>query len=439
MSQKPINREFYQKVRAFVISALPIVTSSLQKGEQVPYLTEEKITMEKEGSWSTTRVPQPLYFILLERHRKEIESLPEYAACMEAMQSDTTISKHVDSLVGTSSQQIRRTSWDYLSYFVTKQLSQYPRRFEFDTMTFDRMYGDLEQFFYSDTIRLQAFSPLDNFASDVDEIDLGDGLRIRRITISELEELLSQAKFSPHIPYFDIPRLRYAVELTYQTKKMLGDMTFDKIPTPDVNVNERLTKLVTALRLFRRGSVGFNIIKTIPMLDVPAVFGGTSSGLVYRRFWGPPYALNKPEEVKFRDFWQRFNKVDLGRPAPLSVAVRRFNYAYERDKLEDKLVDYMVAFEALFFKEGEVGEFRHKLSIRVARFLTQQYNQRKQIAERMSDFYDKRSAIVHGETIDVSDEFVNAVEDYLRESIKLFFERLQTLNHNEIIDHLDLD
>ena len=99
----------------------------------------------------------------------------------------------------------------------------------------------------------------------------------------------------------------------------------------------------------------------------------------------------------------------------------------------------MVAFEALFFKEGEVGEFRHKLSIRVARFLTQQYNQRKQIAERMSDFYDKRSAIVHGETIDVSDEFVNAVEDYLRESIKLFFERLQTLNHNEIIDHLDLD
>ena len=99
----------------------------------------------------------------------------------------------------------------------------------------------------------------------------------------------------------------------------------------------------------------------------------------------------------------------------------------------------MVAFEALFFKEGEVGEFRHKLSVRVARFLTQQYNQRKQIAERMTDFYDKRSAIVHGETIDLGAEFVNTVEDHLRESIKLFLERLRTLSHDKIIDHLDLD
>ena len=121
------------------------------------------------------------------------------------------------------------------------------------------------------------------------------------------------------------------------------------------------------------------------------------------------------------------------------MAIRRLNYAYERDKLEDKLVDFIVAFEALFFKEGEVGELRHKLSVRVARFLASEYEPRKKITKDVSDFYAKRSSVVHGENVALSDEFVNMVENYLRKSISLFLEPSQVLDQNEILTHLDLD
>jgi hypothetical protein len=42
----------------------------------------------------------------------------------------------------------------------------------------------------------------------------------------------------------------------------------------------------------------------------------------------------------------------------------------------------------------------NKLSTRVARFLGHQFDERKQIAERMAEFYDKRSAVVHGENVE---------------------------------------
>jgi len=78
----------------------------------------------------------------------------------------------------------------------------------------------------------------------------------------------------------------------------------------------------------------------------------------------------------------------------LAVAIRRLTYAYERDKVEDKLVDLMVAFEVLFFKEGQVGEFRHELSVRVARFLASEYGPRKKITKDVNDLCEKRSSVM---------------------------------------------
>jgi len=439
MSDKPINRDFYEKTKAFVVSALKLLISYLQKGEQVPYIIVEKHKIEAEGVWTTTHLPQPLYFEFVDRHRKDMESLPEYDDCITAMRTNTTISKHLDCLVGTWHSRSHMTEWDYLSDFLTHQLLQLPERVEFNPETFDHIYFDWEQFFYNDSILVKAFSPLDNFNSDVDEIDLGDGLRIRRIATSELEQLLGESRWSPQIPYFEVAQLKYAMELTYKTMKVVERTLTGVIPSPDVNVNEKFGKLITALRLFKSGIVGFNIIKTLKTLDVPVINEGTSGALTYKKFLGQTYTLTRTEVSEFKSFWSKFSKIDLEQPASLSVAIRRLNYAYERDELEDKLVDFMVAFEALFFKEGERGEFRHKLSVRVARFLEQEYDQRKQIAKKMSEFYDMRSAVVHGEKVNFSVEFVNTVEDHLRRSIRLFTERLQTFTHEEIVSHLDLD
>lgn len=430
---KPINRQFYEKTKAFVVSSLKLLISFLHEGEEVPHTIVYK-TKIKGNLWSLHIVDEPLYFAFVDRHRKEIERLPEYAACVEVMRSDITISKHLDCLVGTKSRGSPRTAWGYLSYFLTRQL---PERF--DAKTFDRMYYDLEQFFHSDSVDLQVFSPLYNFSGDFHEIDFGDGMRMRRITTSELEQLSDEVRLTSQVPSTDISSLKYVIELRCKTRKLIGETPTVKVPSPNVEARETFSKVITALRLFKQGTVGFNIIKAISTIDVPNLVGVPFADCVYKRFHGPPYTLTETELVEFRSFWNRLNKMYSRQHASLSVAIRRFNYAYERDEIEDKLVDYMIAFEALFFKEGEVGEFSHKLSVRVARFLEQKYDRRYTIWQNMKAFYDKRSKILHGEKVDLSDVFVNAVEDYLRRSIRLFLERSATFSHDEIISRLDLD
>ncbi|MFQ5819347.1 MAG: hypothetical protein ACE5I5_05110 [Candidatus Heimdallarchaeota archaeon] len=287
MSQKPINNEFYEKTKNFVISAVDLLNSYLDKGEQIPSRIVEKNKIEKNGFWRTFHEFQPLYSSLFTRHKKELQSLTEYEACINVMCSDSTITKHIDCLIGTWNIRTRITAWDYLCHFFMKLLNKRGKRFLFDLATFDRTYYDLEQFLYNDDVDLQIFSPLQNFDSDVDEINLGNDLWIRRITMNELEELLDNANVL-QIPYFHVPNLKYAIELTYKTKKRFGEIEIQTIKetSPDLEVNERFNKLVTALRLFKSGIVGFNMIRTQHVLDIPITAGGSRSGLMYKPFWG---------------------------------------------------------------------------------------------------------------------------------------------------------
>ena len=85
------------------------------------------------------------------------------------------------------------------------------------------MYGDQERFLYSDRIQFQAIIPLQNFIADLVEIDLRQGLKIRRITTSEIEELLD-LRFS-QLPYHEIIHVKYVAELVYSLKKLIGEST----------------------------------------------------------------------------------------------------------------------------------------------------------------------------------------------------------------------
>jgi len=95
MNLNPINEEVYEKTRIFVISALKQLLSSLQKGEKIPATRVETYKVETEGSWIIDHELQPIYLLFMEIHREEIEGLPEYEACVEAMRSDKIISKHL--------------------------------------------------------------------------------------------------------------------------------------------------------------------------------------------------------------------------------------------------------------------------------------------------------------------------------------------------------
>lgn len=429
-----LRKELFAKIQEFVVSGSRLLYSFIEKGEKIPHTITEKYKVENSGSWSMTHVRQPLIIDLILRHEKDLSNLPEFKDCVSLMQAEPQVSKHLDKLIGLEGgPRFRRTIWDFLRYFLSPMFEKYLQESKFDQQLLKRLYSDFEDFVCSDQIAVRDSAYLDNFASDVDIIDVEKELDIRKLTNEELERLLQASKWGAPSAFFHVKPPKYVIETAYTKRKVVGEHIE---PQPSDSA-KRLYQLVTALRLFKSGVVGFNEITTTA--ETPFLWGYTKFNIARKTFIGQKYILNKTEAIQFKDFWKRFSIFSTSKPKRLAIAIRRFENAYERTNLQDKLIDFMIAYEALVFKQGETGEFRHKLSTRVSKLLSKTYEERKRIAKEITKFYDKRSRIVHGEEVKLPRGFVEKVENYLRGSIKTLIERLPGQDYDEIILRLDLD
>ena len=112
------------------------------------------------------------------------------------------------------------------------------------------------------------------------------------------------------------------------------------------------------------------------------------------------------------------------------TAIRRFGYAHERYRSEDKIIDLLIAAEALLLSDGSyTGEVRYRLAHRAALFLAEADETRRIIFKRMGVAYDLRSKVAHGGSyskklpeksdgsIPTLDEFVWQIQEYIRLAI----------------------
>ena len=111
------------------------------------------------------------------------------------------------------------------------------------------------------------------------------------------------------------------------------------------------------------------------------------------------------------------------------MALRRFNLTFERQQLDDQIVDLMIAVESLFLNyQGNRGEQRFRLALRAAKFVESPRYDPRQVFALMREAYDIRSDLVHGGSIkkiklpDIPDaklgDLVLASEEILRLGIR---------------------
>ena len=85
-----------------------------------------------------------------------------------------------------------------------------------------------------------------------------------------------------------------------------------------------------------------------------------------------------------------------GSDSGLSLALRRFEYAYDRRLEDDRLIDHWIGLEALFTTSGERQETVDKISRRIARLLGTDKESRMELKGEAKNLYDMRSTVVHG-------------------------------------------
>jgi hypothetical protein len=161
---------------------------------------------------------------------------------------------------------------------------------------------------------------------------------------------------------------------------------------------EHAERVLLALRLFKAGRVSSSgtFEYVISAGDEVSPASG-SFGWSFGWHAGDPYVLEAQDHEPFHKLWSELEKVHE-RPV-LAGALRRFTFAVDRSLPEDKIVDLVIAAESLFFYDIEPpdrGEYRFRLSTRVALLLGKSRDERMQIAKFMRHAYDARSGIVHG-------------------------------------------
>lgn len=114
------------------------------------------------------------------------------------------------------------------------------------------------------------------------------------------------------------------------------------------------------------------------------------------------YEIEIATARQLRRFWKEL-KAQAGQRRSLPpICQRRFNAAIDRVSLDDAIIDYLIAAEALYLKDAgspdNRGELGYRLALRAGTFLEKAPDERLALLRFMKQAYDARSRISHGGT-----------------------------------------
>ncbi|MGB2841833.1 MAG: hypothetical protein WBC40_05070, partial [Halobacteriota archaeon] len=360
------NDTFYGKTKIFVIKSLEVLEEIKDReGVTLGPLQEEFSIKEGStgGMTTTSEFIQELDFsYFISKNWEKIKLLPEYEECRRYMYENKTINKHLDKLVVTINSATRIDVDSCLQMLILRIIYLESGNLRFNEKIFEEYFEKLRNFFTNDKLRFCAFTLLEGFKADIDEFQLDNNLRIFKIPTHKKEELLKNVAFMPfsHSKMMISLLSGFGIERIYETDKTIGDELKPPSDIPAEETGRIFDEIISALRLFKSGSVDYNFIQTEALDWNPISGKPIHSKTLTPHLFFVEYHLEKNEVSDFKEFFKEFNK---NKPKFLDIPHRYFNYAHTRERPEDKLIDYMIAFESLFVKEK--AELSYRLSLRV--------------------------------------------------------------------------
>jgi Apea-like HEPN len=329
-----------------------------------------------------------------------LAKLPEYRPCLEAITCDQHIARQLDVMAGTGSKRSRAPSAEQLMSRIL-DLGINGGRYEFDAEHFGREYAAFEEAYYSSDILYEVIAPLQGLLIG-SPVRLSDDLEISHLKEGELNWDRRPRGGTDHE---DSPRVKpCAVRTSCPLSKVMGDdvrIGLEAMREDDVRqaeANDRVEQVVGALRLY-----GIDSVFPAAIVHRASRWSFGHDRPFPGRFQPDIDFSTRADDAwlsSFKQFWDRLQSQHVRKRKFLDIAMRRYSYAHERHRLEDKIVDLLIAAEALFLSDQKEdpykGEIRYRLSLRAAAFLAPEGESRRRIFRQMRAAYDLRSAVVHG-------------------------------------------
>lgn len=352
--------------------------------------------------------------------------------------------KHFENIDIYDKEKIIKTIKNYIIFLYQKE-----QKIIFDKEELEKYANGLEAHFRGDEMIFISKSPLDGFYSNVKRIELEKGLSIQRISLNEREELFSRySNLWSDVKNKLLENEYWLInEYVPKEKAMRGINGYAQF------IEDEFLKF---LRIFKNGTIGIHHNRSESKYWNPEFswYNGLSSKSFTHIVGNGNYIIEKDEIRQFIDLWTKYREIDFSRDGALNIAIKRFNDSFTRRDVEDRIIDLMIAFEALFLKEDEKMELTFKLALRTAIFLKNKDVEGDNLFNFMKVAYNTRSNIIHGvktkdkikvkKSINVGEydeftlhEFLNKLEDVFRKSLLKYIEEFNNYQINELIDSID--
>ena len=241
---------------------------------------------------------------------------------------------------------------------------------------------------------------------------------IRRFSKEDSDDLKTAPRF------FLPPHLRITPN-QFVLEKYVTDEDKDYHEIHNIMLNA-----VLALRLLKKGSVRGRSLFHILLSDKRQLTSRSwEPEPDFELLYGSTYVLNYEEIPELKRLLKKILHTDFDKHRNLRLACRRFQRVYDESDAEDKLIDIVIAFEALFRRGGKgdlpIGQ---KIANASSTLIARNDEERAEIKHFLAKAYSLRNSVVHGDEIEQPivmkgeqlwlEEFVLRLEDYLRNSIR---------------------
>lgn len=418
----------YDNLKSFIESLVTILdsvpdmnTMESRFGTHVATKQEEEI-----GSRRAAQIADEL--------QNNWENFPQFEECEGAFKSSDIFDKEVgyalnQGVVEDMSEKEELIKTDTLPKFLKRYLTK-KGDLEFDADVFDETYEEFEEYLAADEVEYQAAAVIQRLELQNSDkvIELEDDLRIKcddsdKFGTSSLSEFTDYAEQDSGTVT--------VVEKVYTVDKFGEDNKEQAIKS--------FMDVVLALRLF--GSHGDIFLKdgyTKPISPFHVGVNRFNFQSDTVPFLDENYVISDDLEEEFIEFWTDMNENIEDPPESYRVAIEKFSNSFNRENLNDRLLDSVIALEAIYLKSSENQEMSYRLSQRGALLLANDKSEALDIQSTLSDSYNKRSRLVHGSAPNLNQKTVVELLDLTRESLKVFLqENRGNKSHKKILEELD--
>lgn len=245
-------------------------------------------------------------------------------------------------------------------------------------------------------------------------IKILDNVKIRRIRKEDLDRIRKFGIVGLWAGFFSRISLRTFVIEVLQKEENIKEAQL------------KVYKVLLAMRLHKENDVFVKVIwfekkskvSTLTILDPPLP--------ELMKF---PYAVEINEIKEIKKLANKIGKIDFDKRGSLRIACERFSRSYEEHREDEKIIDFMIAFESLFLRgktaPAGTGQF---IGLGCSMLIGKNDKEREEINEFLVEAYKIRNRIVHGSEFITSikikkkpwriEDFISKLQKLLRESIK---------------------